>query len=143
MIGGWRRVEASEFRWLRGVLLVLAVLMTACACTRHQLFGASNPSAEVGPDEVAVKVTAVGFDDFTQAHYVMLSSDDEEHQLPILIGDGEADSIQRALHGVQLERPLTHDLIKSIVRDTGNQVDCVSISDLRDEVYYATIYLNR
>jgi bifunctional DNase/RNase len=125
----------------RVCLFVLAAILTACSCTgRHR--NPPDPSAEVGPGEVKVRVAAVRFDEFTQAHYVVLSSEDRQRELPILIGDGEADAIMRALHGVKPERPLTHELMKSIIEGTGNHVDCVAISDLRDEVFYAIIYMN-
>ena len=134
-------MERASLR--RVCLMVLAAVLTACSCARHpESQSSSGAAAEVGPDEVAVKVTAVGFDDMTQAHYVMLTSADRAHQLPILIGDGEADAILRALHGIKAERPMTLDLMKSIIETNGNQVDCVSIFDIRDEVYYATIYMN-
>ena len=102
----------------------------------------ADPAAEVGPGQIAVKITSVGFDDITQVHYVMLASPDLERQLPILIGDGEAAAITRAMQGVKPERPLTNDLMKSIIESTGGKVDCVSISDIRDDVYYATIFMN-
>lgn len=134
-------MERASLR--RVCLMVLAAVLAACACARHsQSQSTSSAAAEVGPDEVAVKVTAVGFDDMTQAHYVMLTSADHAHQLPILVGDGEADAIVRALHGIKAERPMTLDLMKSIIESNGEQVDCVSIFDIRDEVYYATIYMN-
>ena len=120
-------------------LLMLAAVCTACSCARHT---PPDPAAEVGPGEIEVRVVSVGVDDFTQAHFVMLSSADHQHQLPILVGDREADAIMRALQGVQLERPFTHDLMKAIIQANGERVDCVSISDLHDEVYYATIYMN-
>ncbi len=120
---------------------VLAAMVTACSCARHSASPA-NVAREVGPDEVRVTVSSVGFDEFTQAHYVMLTSPDHARELPILIGDNEADAIMRALHGLKPERPLTHELLESVILDTGNQIDCVSIFDERDEVYYATIYLN-
>jgi len=120
-------------------VLMLAAVCTACSCARHTR---PDPAAEVGPDEIEVKVLSVGLDDFTQAHFVMLGSADHQHQLPILVGDREADAIMRALQGIQLERPFTHDLMKAIIQANGERVDCISISDLRDEVYYATIYMN-
>ncbi len=40
------------------------------------------------------------------------------------------------------ERPLTHDLVRSIIGQTGNRVDRIVIGDMRDEVYYATIYMD-
>jgi bifunctional DNase/RNase len=125
----------------RVCLLLLAALLTACSCTRHTA-PPENPVSEVGPGQVPVQVSAVGFDEFTRAHYVMLSSEDHEQELPILIGDGEAAAIERALHGRKTPRPLTQDLMKSIIEQTGSRIDCISISDMRDEVYYATIYMN-
>ena len=47
-----------------------------------------------------------------------------------------------ALHGVKPERPFTHDLVRSIIGQTGNSVDRIVIGDMRDEVYYATIYMD-
>ena len=47
-----------------------------------------------------------------------------------------------ALHGIKPERPFTHDLIRSIIGQTGNSVDRIVIGDLRDEIYYATIYMD-
>jgi uncharacterized protein len=120
-------------------LLMLAAVCTACSCARHT---PPDPAAEVGPGEIEVNVVSVGVDPVTQAEVVMLSSADHEHKLPILVGDREADAIARALQGVPSERPFTHDLMKAIIQANGERVDCVSISDLRDEVYYATIYMN-
>src|SRR5208282_2605697 len=40
------------------------------------------------------------------------------------------------------ERPLTHDLVRSIIGQTGNRVDRIVIGDMRNEVYYATIYMD-
>jgi bifunctional DNase/RNase len=132
-------MERANLRRL--CLMALAAVLAACSCARHPQ-STTGASAEVGPDEIAVKIAAVGFDDMTQAHYVMLTSADRQHQLPILIGDGEADAILRALHGIKAERPMTLDLMKSIIETNGDQVDCISISDIRDDVYYATIYMN-
>src|SRR5271156_1890768 len=99
-------------------LLLMAVMLTACSCAR-QSTGQSSAAAEAGPDEVPVKITAVGYDESTQAHFVLLTSTDQEHELAILIGDGEADAIMRALHGIKPERPLTQDLLKSVLEKSG------------------------
>jgi uncharacterized protein len=59
-----------------------------------------------------------------------------------MIGESEATAILLALHGVKPERPLTHDLVRSIIGQTGNKVDRIVIGDMRNEVYYATIYMD-
>jgi S1-C subfamily serine protease len=59
-----------------------------------------------------------------------------------MIGENEAQAIMLALHGIKPQRPFTHDLIRSIIGQTGNSVDRIVIGDMRDEIYYATIYMD-
>ena len=121
-------------------LLLLAAVVTACSCGRSP----SNPStaAELSPDAVRVQVARVGFDDETGSNYVLLLDETESRELPIMIGESEAQAILLALHGIKPERPFTHDLIRSIIGQTGNRVDRIVIADMRDEIYYATIYMD-
>src|SRR5271167_892734 len=121
-------------------LLLLAAVVAACSCGRSP----SNPFAAAGvsPDEVRVQVARVGFDDETGSNYVLLLDAGQSRALPIMIGENEAQAIQLALHGVKPERPLTNDLIRSILGQTGNRVDRIVIGDMRNEVYYATIYMD-
>src|SRR5208282_5374812 len=119
-------------------LLLLAAVVAACSCGRSP----SNPAAGVSPDDVRVKVARVGFDDETGTNYVLLLDATESRTLPIMIGESEAQAIMLALHGIKPERPFTHDLIRSIIGQTGNRVDRIVIGDMRDEIYYATIYMD-
>ena len=110
----------------------------AHAPVRHPI----SQLAKVSPDEVRVQVARVGFDDETGSNYVLLLDDTESRMLPIMIGESEATAILLALHGIKPERPFTHDLIRSIIGKTGNSVDRIEIADMRDEIYYATIYMD-
>ena len=89
-----------------------------------------------------MQVARVGFDDDTGSNYVLLLDETRKRVLPIMIGESEATAILLQLHGVKPERPLTHDLVRSIIGQTGNRVDRIVIGDMRDEVYYATIYMD-
>jgi uncharacterized protein len=120
-------------------LLLLAAVVAACSCSRSP---SSQTAAKISPDEVRVQVARVGFDDETGSNYVLLLDDTESRVLPILIGENEATAILLALHGIKPERPFTHDLIRSIIGKTGNSVDRIVIADMRDEIYYATIYMD-
>jgi len=120
-------------------LLLLAAVVAACSCGRSPF---NSSAAKVSPDEVRVQVARVGFDDDTGSNYVLLVDDKESRVLPIMIGESEATAILLALHGIKPERPFTHDLIRSIIGQTGNRVDRIVIADMRDEVYYATIYMD-
>jgi bifunctional DNase/RNase len=120
-------------------LLLLAAVVAACSCGRSPF---SSSAAKVSPDEVRVQVAKVGFDDDTGSNYVLLVDDKQSRVLPIMIGESEATAILLALHGIKPERPFTHDLIRSIIGQTGNRVDRIVIADMRDEIYYATIYMD-
>lgn len=115
-----------------GAILCSSILL---AC----LGGHENRSA---PDEVRVKVTDVGFDQNSNTHYVMLEDQNGQHAMPIMIGDDEARSIMLELNGIKPDRPLTTDLLRNVIRQTGNQVDRIVIGNMRDEVFYAQIYLD-
>jgi bifunctional DNase/RNase len=121
-------------------LLLLAAVVAACSCGRSP--SESSASAKLSPNDVQVQVARVGFDDQTGANYVLLIDQKQSRVLPIMIGESEATAILLALHGVKPERPLTHDLVRSIIGQTGNSVDRIVIGDMRDEVYYATIYMD-
>jgi bifunctional DNase/RNase len=63
--------------------------------------------------------------------------------LPLWIGTAEATAISLALEGVESPRPLTHDLLAEVINQLGGQVTSVSISELVEGTFYATInFLN-
>jgi len=74
-------------------------------------------------------------------HVVILREADAERYLPIWIGSWEAQSIAMRLQGVEAERPLTHDLLATILGDLGVSVRHVLVSDLADETFRARIVL--
>jgi bifunctional DNase/RNase len=74
-------------------------------------------------------------------HVVILREADAERYLPIWIGSWEAQSIAMRLQGVEAERPLTHDLLASILTDLGVTVRHIIVSDLADETFRARIVL--
>jgi len=122
-------------------LLLIAAVVAACSCGRSPSTGAST-AAELSHDDVKVQVSRVGFDHETGSHYVMLLDETESRELPIMIGENEAQAIMLAMRGIKPARPFTHDLIRSIIGKTGNRVDRIVIADMRDEIYYATIYMD-
>ena len=61
--------------------------------------------------------------------------------LPIWIGLLEASSIATAIENVQTPRPMTHDLLKNILDSLDVKVIRIEVNDLKDNTYYAIIYL--
>src|SRR5690348_9635837 len=115
------------------LIVIVWLLFAGCAGSG----GAQNER-----DQIAVDVTNVGFDQETGAHYVLLEDKSGARQLPIAIGDAEARAILFELHGIKPERPLTYELLRDVIQETGNHVDRVVIRDMRNEIYYAQIYLD-
>jgi bifunctional DNase/RNase len=70
---------------------------------------------------------------------VLLKETAGDRYLPIWIGAVEATAIAFAQQGVVPARPLTHDLLKDVLEATGAALTAVTITDLRDGVYYADL----
>lgn len=73
---------------------------------------------------------------------VLLKEIDGGRYLPIWIGAGEATAIATALEGVQPVRPLTHDLMRSILDAAGVLPVRVVVTEMRDSVFYADLALD-
>ncbi|MBE3583127.1 MAG: bifunctional nuclease family protein [Limnochordaceae bacterium] len=88
-----------------------------------------------------MKVKVVGIDQRTMQPVVVITDTEEKNYIPIVVGPPEANAINIAMEGIQLPRPITHDLIKAILDRLHAQVERVLIAELKDETYYARIQL--
>ncbi|MFC1860038.1 bifunctional nuclease family protein [Chloroflexota bacterium] len=70
---------------------------------------------------------------------VMLKEKLAERYLPIWIGPAEADAIAVKLQGVTVPRPLTHDLLRSVINTLGATINSIIVSDLKNDTFYAKI----
>jgi bifunctional DNase/RNase len=75
------------------------------------------------------------------AHRIVVLKDNEERFLPIWIGPFEADAISIALQGNQVARPLTHDLLKTVIHEVGGTLSHIAVTDLREDTFYAQIVM--
>lgn len=75
------------------------------------------------------------------SHPVILKSRVGERYLAIWVGEHEADSIGIKLLGIGTPRPLTHDLLRSVIETYGGGIDSVIISDLKGDTFYAKLVL--
>ncbi|MCS6772862.1 MAG: bifunctional nuclease family protein [Thermoflexales bacterium] len=90
---------------------------------------------------VEVKVEAIRVNLMGSFRAVILKDTASGRSLAIYIGQPEADAIAIQLTGVQVPRPLTHDLIVSILKALGVTVRYVVVNELRNDTYYARIIL--
>ena len=88
-----------------------------------------------------MKVAGITVDPFTNTPIVILKDLEEKDVLPIWIGLLEASSIATAIENVQTPRPMTHDLLKNILDSLDVKVIRIEVNDLKDNTYYAIIYL--
>ncbi len=70
---------------------------------------------------------------------VILREKGTNRYLPIWIGPSEADAIAVKLQNVELSRPLTHDLLQSVITTLGASVDYILVSGLKDDTFYANL----
>ena len=73
---------------------------------------------------------------------VILKEKVADRYLPIWIGPAEADAIAVKLQEVNVPRPLTHDLLRSVIDALGASIDSIIVSDLKNDTFYAKIILN-
>ena len=72
---------------------------------------------------------------------VILRVKESNRYLPIWIGPSEADSIAMKLQNMDVPRPLTHDLLRSVISTLGATVTRIIVSDLNEDFFYAKIVL--
>jgi bifunctional DNase/RNase len=74
---------------------------------------------------------------------IMLKEVEGDRSFPIVIGIFEATSIDRRVKGLPTPRPLTHDLVASVIDNLGGELRDVYISELRDHTYYAKLRIRQ
>jgi len=90
---------------------------------------------------VEVQVARLGLDSATNSYVVILKERGGRRQLPIWIGRPEAESIVIELNKVKRERPLTHDLCKTLITGLGGVLRRVSITHVEHNTYYAVMHV--
>lgn len=88
-----------------------------------------------------VKLEGLALDMTTNTPVVILTPEGIDKVLPIWIGHAEAWAIAMELSGVGAKRPLTHDLLKNVIEGLHTHVDRVEITEIKDQTFYALIYL--
>jgi bifunctional DNase/RNase len=73
---------------------------------------------------------------------VILKEKESDRYLPIWIGPAEADAIAVRLQDVAVSRPLTHDLLRSVIDAFGGNVQYIVVNDLSNDTFYARIIMN-
>ena len=92
---------------------------------------------------IEMKVMGIALDVRTNSPIVVLNDMDNRKALPIWIGSAEASAIIRCIEGLVVQRPMTHDLIENIIKQTGYTLTKIEINNVEKETYYATLFLQK
>jgi len=91
--------------------------------------------------QIEMTIKGLMIDPITNMPIVVLRDGGGQRILPIWVGVFEANAIALQMENVQTPRPMTHDLLRNVLRDLDARVERVVVSDLRDNTFYATIYI--
>ena len=78
----------------------------------------------------------------TQQRAVVLMVKDSDLFLPIFVGHFEVEAIRLKLMDVEVQRPMTHDLLDDVIGNLGGSVKSIVVSELKDDTFYAKILVD-
>ena len=91
--------------------------------------------------DVEVELSRIIINETSDQQIIVLKERHGERAFPIVIGIVEIFAIDRRLKGIVPPRPMTHDLLASVIDSLGAKVERIVVDDLRHHTFYAKIYL--
>jgi bifunctional DNase/RNase len=125
-----------------GMIVVLTIILTSVAGPARSARDQAETAAPRANGLQEAEVVAVAVDPRTQAPMIVLQGKRDKRNLAMAIGLAEATGIALPLQNITPPRPLTHDLFLTLFGRLKVTVNRVVINDMRDDIYYATVYLN-
>jgi uncharacterized protein len=92
--------------------------------------------------QIEMTIKGLMIDPITNMPIIILRDKDGNRVLPIWVGPYEANAIALQIENVTTPRPMTHDLLKNVIQDLKAEIQKVVVSDLRENTFYAIIYLD-
>ena len=92
--------------------------------------------------QIEMTVKTLMIDPATNLPIVILRDKDGTRVLPIWVGVAEANAIALQIENVATPRPMTHDLLRNVIHDLQAGIDKVVVCDLKENTFYALIYLS-
>ena len=93
--------------------------------------------------EIRMDLSKIIISETSDQQIIMLKEHDGQRVFPIVIGISEAFAIDRRLKGIHAPRPLTHDLLASVIEHLNGQLEKIVIHDLRDRTFYARLVVRQ
>ncbi len=92
---------------------------------------------------VQMELHKIIISEMQDSQIIVLKEVDGERNFPIVIGSNEALAIDRRLKGHPTLRPMTHDLLASVIQQMGGTIERIEINDLTDHTFFALIHIRR
>jgi uncharacterized protein len=90
---------------------------------------------------VQMELNRIIISEMRQEQFIVLKEVDGERTFPIVIESAQAIAIDRRLRGMPPPRPMTHDLMASIMEHMGGTLDHIEINDLKEHTFFAQIVI--
>ncbi|MBC7783497.1 MAG: bifunctional nuclease family protein [Burkholderiales bacterium] len=90
---------------------------------------------------VRMELARIIISEMQDMQIIVLKEVDGERSFPILIGSGEAYAIDRRLKGTPTPRPLTHDLLATVIQKLGGELEAIEINHLESHTFFARLHL--
>lgn len=91
--------------------------------------------------DVEVELSRIIINETSDQQIIVLKERNGQRSFPIVIGIVEIFAIDRRLKGIEPPRPMTHDLLGSVIKNLGVKIEKIVIDDLRNHTFYAKIHL--
>jgi uncharacterized protein len=91
--------------------------------------------------QIEMVIKGLMIDPITNMPIVILRDKEGQRVLPIWVGAFEANAIALQIENVDTPRPMTHDLLRNVIRDLKAAVEKIVVSDLKENTFYALIHL--
>ncbi len=92
--------------------------------------------------EIEAELSKIVINETVDQQIIVLKERGGDRSFPIVIGMPEILAINRRIKGIQLPRPLTHDLLANTITQLGGEFVKIVISDLNNHTFYANLYVN-
>jgi uncharacterized protein len=91
--------------------------------------------------QIEMTIKGLMVDPITNMPIIILRDKAEQRVLPIWVGVFEANAIALQIENITTPRPMTHDLLRNVIRDLNGTVQKIVVCDLKDNTFYALIYV--
>src|SRR3954470_9153359 len=92
---------------------------------------------------IQMELSKIIISEMQDQQIIVLKEVDGDRKFPIVIGSGEAYAIERRLKGVVAPRPLTHELLASVIEQLGGSIERIEINNLQDHTFFARIHIRQ